>query len=200
MQKGAVKCCPQKQHNGFPEYFYGRYCLSLSWALLLFIYDKLFCLGCLELIVLSQSSNLALNGSKASPKILLVYEMCHQIHKLMSLSHFGGWDLCSQVHWALLEGIPGFCGNAVLAPPLESPRCMGRSRGQGFGLISSIGCFFQEGARKACLGGQSNGGLVLIQNFRHRDSHTECSSSCSLWHLIKNKSIFWEKCMFSKTW
>lgn len=147
---------------------YGRYCLSLSWALLLFIYDKLFCLGCLELTVLSQSSNLALNGSKASPKILPVYEMCHQIHKLMSLSHFGGWDLCSQVYWALLEGISGFCVNAVLAPPLESPRCMGRSRGQGFGLTSSIEyVFFRRELGRCALEDKAMAGL---SSFRISDT------------------------------
>lgn len=119
MQKGAVKCYAQKRKKFSPSISYGRYCLSLLGGPV-FIYSFIYFItnspvwGFLEKILLSSSSNLALNESNTRLNILPVYEMCHQIHTLMNVS-FHSVSI-PQVHRAFLKGILGFCVNPILSP------------------------------------------------------------------------------------
>lgn len=111
--------CTKKEKN-FPKYFlwpilpksFGGPCFYLFIYL---FYNKLSCLGLLEKILLSSSSNLALNESNTRLNILPVYEMCHQIHTLINVSFFHGVSI-PQVHRAFLKGILGFCVNPILSP------------------------------------------------------------------------------------
>lgn len=102
-------------------------------------------------------------------------------------------DLYCQGYRAFLKRNLGFRVNAVLAPcspgRLQVHGEVTGSRVWAPPLAVSI--FYQEGPKQFQ---QSS----LRLTFRQTGPRTDCSSSCSLWHLIKNKSILWEKCMFSK--
>lgn len=103
MQKGAVKCYPQKKEKFSPSISYGRYCQRLFWALLVFIHfiTNSSVWGHLENVLLSCSSNVALNGSNARLTILPVYAMCDQSHTLMNLSFFQSIYIpkCTEHFW-----------------------------------------------------------------------------------------------------
>lgn len=112
-----------KKEKCFPKYFLWPILpKSFFWGgsvftyLFIYIfYNKLSCLGLLENILISSSSNLALNERNAKLSILPVYEMCHQIHTLMNVSFFRSVYI-PQVHRAFLKGILGFCVHPILSP------------------------------------------------------------------------------------
>lgn len=101
--KGGSKVLSTKKRKIFPQVFLMADIASLFWALLVFIHfiTNSSVWGHLENVLLSCSSNVALNGSNARLTILPVYAMCDQIHKLMNLSFFQSIYIpkCTEHFW-----------------------------------------------------------------------------------------------------